>query len=45
VLARMDGRMPVGEIAHALRARFPERFARWEDAVSRVGVLSDRYSR
>jgi protein arginine N-methyltransferase 1 len=45
VLARMDGRASVGELAQALRARFPERFPRWEDAVSRVGELSDRYSR
>jgi protein arginine N-methyltransferase 1 len=43
-LARMDGRASVGEIARALMERFPGRFARWEDAVSRVGGLSERFS-
>jgi protein arginine N-methyltransferase 1 len=44
-LARMDGRATVGEVARAVMERFPGRFARWEDALSRVGSLSDRYSR
>ena len=44
VLARMDGRAPVGEIARAVMERFPGRFESWEAAVSRVGTLSDRYS-
>jgi protein arginine N-methyltransferase 1 len=43
-LARMDGRASVGEIARAVMERFPGRFARWEDAVSRVGGLSERFS-
>ena len=43
-LARMDGRATVGEVARAVMERFPGRFARWEDALSRVGTLSDRYS-
>jgi len=44
VLAMMDGRASVGEIARAVMERFPEHFASWEAAVSRVGTLSDRYS-
>lgn len=43
-LGMMDGRASVGEIAWAVMERFPGRFGRWEDAVSRVGQLSERYS-
>lgn len=39
-----DGR-PLGEIARQLSRQFPARFARWEDALARVGELSARYSR
>jgi protein arginine N-methyltransferase 1 len=41
VLQAMDGSATVGEIAERLRDAFPDRFPRWEDAVSRVGRLAD----
>lgn len=43
-LGLMDGRASVGEIARALMARFPGRFATWEEAVSCVGRLSEQYA-
>jgi protein arginine N-methyltransferase 1 len=44
-LALMDAGQPLGEIAHELARRFPQRFARWEDALTRAGELATRYSR
>jgi hypothetical protein len=31
--------------AHRLATEFPERFARWEEALSYVGIISQDYSR
>jgi hypothetical protein len=31
-------------VARAVMERFPGRFATWEDAVSRVGRLSEQYA-
>jgi protein arginine N-methyltransferase 1 len=45
ILSLMDGGTPAGEIAQRLGTDFPRRFARWEDALTRVGKLSARYSR
>jgi protein arginine N-methyltransferase 1 len=45
VLGLMDQELELGEIARQLASRFPDRFARWEDALSRVGELSLRYGR
>lgn len=45
ILARMDGRTAQQEIARDTAARFPARFARWEDALTRVGDLSQKYGR
>lgn len=45
VLARIDGRTSVGDLARELCARFPARFPAWKDALTRVGALSTRYSR
>lgn len=45
ILQLMAGAMPLGEIAQALRKQYPNRFARWQDALTRVGELSARYSR
>ncbi len=45
ILTCMDARTSLGEIAHQVRARFPNRFARWEEALAHVGELSRRYSR
>jgi protein arginine N-methyltransferase 1 len=43
VLERMDGGATLAEIARALHAAFPARFARWEDALTRVGRLAEQY--
>ncbi len=45
ILAQMDGRTPLGEIARRLTDQFPSCFARWQDALTRVGKLSQTYSR
>jgi protein arginine N-methyltransferase 1 len=45
ILALMNDGKPLGDIARELSAQFPERFARWQDALTRVGELSVRYSR
>lgn len=44
-LALMGEGRPLGEIARRLAERFPQRFARWEDALTRAGELSMRYGR
>lgn len=44
-LQMMQDGTPLGEIARHLTTRFPGRFARWQDALTRVGELSARYSR
>ncbi|MDB4947874.1 MAG: prmA [Gemmatimonadetes bacterium] len=43
VLGALDGEATVGRVAERLRDTFPDAFARWEDAVSRVADLADRY--
>ncbi len=45
ILTQMDGRTPLGEIARRLMGQFPSCFARWQDALTRVGKLSQTYSR
>jgi protein arginine N-methyltransferase 1 len=44
-LQMMGDGTPLGEIARHLSRRFPERFARWQDALTHVGELSAKYSR
>ncbi len=44
ILTLMDGEQPLGEIASRVSDRFPGRFQRWEDALARVGRLSQKYS-
>jgi protein arginine N-methyltransferase 1 len=44
-LALMGEGQPLGEIARRLAQSFPQRFARWEDALTRAGELSMRYGR
>ncbi len=44
VLARMDGETSLDQIAQELLERFPSRFSRWQDALTRVGELSQKYS-
>jgi hypothetical protein len=41
----MDGKASLEDIAHRLTTEFPERFARWEEALSYVGIISQEYSR
>ena len=41
----MDGKASLEEIAHRLTTEFPERFVRWEEALSYVGIISQEYSR
>lgn len=43
VLSRLDGRTSLGEIATGLRARFPQRFPREQDALTRAADLAQRY--
>ena len=45
ILEAMRGGATLGEIASSLQERFPARFARWEDALARVGDLAERYAR
>jgi protein arginine N-methyltransferase 1 len=44
ILGRMDGGASLEEIAREVQAAFPARFARWEDALTRAGRLSDEYA-
>jgi len=41
----MDGKASLEEIAHRLALEFPERFPRWEQALSYAGGISQEYSR
>ncbi len=45
ILALMDGQSSQEAIARQVAQRFSDRFARWEDALTRVTELSQRYSR
>jgi protein arginine N-methyltransferase 1 len=45
ILSQMSARTPLGEIAKQLTERFPDKFARWQDALTRVGELARRYSK
>lgn len=45
ILQLMDEQRPLGDIAREVAARFPVRFVRWQDALTRVGDLSLRYGR
>jgi hypothetical protein len=45
ILDMMDGNKPSGEIADALTESFPNHFTGWNDALGRVGTLSQQYSR
>ncbi len=41
----MDGQVSLGEIAQRLATEFPERFPKWEQALSYAGGISQEYSR
>lgn len=45
ILELMEDGQALGTIAREVTKRHPERFARWQDALTRVGDLSARYSR
>jgi hypothetical protein len=45
ILALMDRKMPLGEIATEVLKAFPSAFKDWNAALGQVGVLSDRYSK
>lgn len=45
ILERMDGIIPLDRIAHQLLDHFPSRFSSWQNALTRVGELSQKYSR
>lgn len=44
ILSLMDGRHSLGEIAHRVANELPDRFKSWQDALTRVGELSLKYS-
>ena len=41
----MDGSASLEQIAHRLATEFPERFSKWEQALSYAGTVSQEYSR
>jgi len=43
ILTLMDDGKPLGEIARRIAEEFPTRFPRWQDALTRVGELGQRY--
>ena len=45
ILESLDSRRSLGDIATQVRTLFPDRFARWEEALARVGDLAERYAR
>jgi protein arginine N-methyltransferase 1 len=45
ILGLMDGKASLGDLARRVYERFPARFARWEDALTSVGELAEKYSR
>lgn len=45
ILGMMDGAATLEQIAREVQHRFPERFATWEAALTRVGRLSQEYAR
>jgi protein arginine N-methyltransferase 1 len=44
-LELMDGRVSLEQIAHRLASEFPQRFSKWEQALSYAGAVSQQYSR
>ena len=45
ILQAIDGRTPQDEIAKRTSERFPTHFRSWQEALARVGDLSQKYSR
>jgi type I protein arginine methyltransferase len=44
ILTSMDGKASLREIARQVVVRFPTRFTKWQDALTRIGELSVKYS-
>jgi protein arginine N-methyltransferase 1 len=44
ILSLIDGRTSQGDIARRVVERFPARFAKWQEALPRLGELSQKYS-
>jgi protein arginine N-methyltransferase 1 len=44
ILTLMDSQRSLGDIARQVAATFPERFLTWQDALTRVTELSQKYS-
>lgn len=44
ILSEMDGKTSLDDIARQLLCQFPNRFAKWHDALGRVGEFSKKYS-
>jgi protein arginine N-methyltransferase 1 len=45
ILDSMDGRTSLGDIANSITARYSSRFPTYNDALTRIGELSTKYSR
>ena len=44
ILELMGGGISLGDIASRVFTQFPTRFAKWQEAMNRVGELSEKYS-
>jgi len=44
ILSLIDGKTAQGHIAKQVKEHFPERFSRWQDTLTRVGELTQKYS-
>jgi type I protein arginine methyltransferase len=45
ILSLIDGQTPLMDIAQQIVKQYPDRFPRWQDALSRAAELAQRYSR
>jgi protein arginine N-methyltransferase 1 len=44
IISMMDGNASLGDIAHQVMKKFPNRFSKWYDVLTHVGKLSEKYS-
>jgi hypothetical protein len=45
ILNHMDASTSAGDLAHKLAKEFPQNFPMWQDALTRVGDLAEKYGR
>jgi hypothetical protein len=45
ILNNMDAVTSAGDLARKLKGEFPRNFPTWQDALTRVGDLAEKYSR